>query len=194
MGRKLHIHELERRAPLPRNCFLSYAVFPPAAALPILPPRYVLCPARFKNSDINVEVVVFPSLPVMPMIFAGQSSKNSSISGYMGAVLLCAHKPRICRKHARRPEHNFVFNIVRITLAAYKQNAFFASGFLRFLRTRRQLFVIYGDFCPYKIKSSISGRLLTPGRQPRPFARRELKYFSKSSSQDLPAIKYRILL
>ncbi len=51
----------------------------PSKGRPMLPPTNVSRPAPRNTSPSSEVVVVLPALPVMPMIGAGQSSKNSSI-------------------------------------------------------------------------------------------------------------------
>ena len=46
----------------------------------MLPPSQTVLPSAFKSSEIMVEVVVLPSLPVMAIMWQGQTSKKASIS------------------------------------------------------------------------------------------------------------------
>ena len=46
----------------------------------MLPPSHTRLPEAFSISETRVVVVVFPSEPVTPMIWQGQTSKNTSIS------------------------------------------------------------------------------------------------------------------
>ena len=56
----------------------------------MLPPRKTLCPASSKILAVRVVVVVFPSLPVIAIIFDGQSKRNASISLVSTAPLFTA--------------------------------------------------------------------------------------------------------
>ena len=46
----------------------------------MLPPSQTVLPSALRSSERMVEVVVFPSLPVMAIIWQGQTSKKASIS------------------------------------------------------------------------------------------------------------------
>ena len=46
----------------------------------MFPPRWTLYPAALRSSDMIVEVVVLPSLPVMAIVLHGHSDMNTSIS------------------------------------------------------------------------------------------------------------------
>ena len=56
--------------------------------IPIFPPIWTVYPAFFKTSAVNVVVVVFPSLPVIPIILQGANFINCSISVVTIAPLL----------------------------------------------------------------------------------------------------------
>ena len=58
-----------------------------SSGAPILPPSHTVFPAAFSISEIRVVVVVFPSEPVMPMMWQGQTSKKASISEVITAPL-----------------------------------------------------------------------------------------------------------